>query len=219
MTRKVMLETAEVRARRIRKLAAICEQPTWWVIEIWDNFSAHFCVPVVMEIYRRNYILMVNEEGDTSHCNQAYDQSVAREDKKCMRDILGILRSTTKITKGVIDAWCLIIVGLAMLRANEPDNWINSFNRVNLNPLTRVEFPEWCTRIADYLVTGQTVKVSGVQLAFMVYNFCLICASVVVLQILVSNPNRRIRDFTYVLAWHSRRRRILLWIWWIVMAV
>jgi hypothetical protein len=95
MTRKVMLETAEVRAGGIRKMAVICEQPTWWVIEIWDNCSAHFCDPVVMEIYFRNYILMVNEEGDTSHCNKAYDQSVAREDKKCMREILGILRSTT----------------------------------------------------------------------------------------------------------------------------
>lgn len=163
-----MLETAEVRARGIRKMPVICEQPTWWVIEIWDNFAAHFNDPVVMEIYRRNYIIMVNEEGDTSQCNQAYDQSVAREDKKCMRDILSILRSTTKITKGVIDAWGLIIVGLAMLRADKPDNWINSFNRVNLNPLTRVEFPEWCTRISDHLVAGQTVKVSGVQSAFMV---------------------------------------------------
>jgi hypothetical protein len=90
-----------------------------------------------------------------------------------------------------------------MLRANTLDNWINSFNRVNLNPLTPVEFPEWCTRIPDHLVAGQTVKVNGVQRAFMFYMFCPDCASVVVLQILVSNPNRRIRDVTYVLAWHD----------------
>jgi hypothetical protein len=47
MTRIVMLETAEVRARGILKIAVICEQPTWWVIKIWDNFSAHFCDPVL----------------------------------------------------------------------------------------------------------------------------------------------------------------------------
>ena len=75
-----------------------------------------------------------------------------------MRACLAYLRASSKITKGVVDGWGLIHVGLAAVRELEPDSWVKSFKRVNLNPHYRVSFADWCVRIESFLVGGQSFK-------------------------------------------------------------
>ena len=75
-----------------------------------------------------------------------------------MRDALAFLRSTSTITKAVVDGWQLVLVGLACVRTLEPETWIESFKIVNLHPHHRVPFADWCTRIAHHLQGGLTFK-------------------------------------------------------------
>jgi hypothetical protein len=51
-----------------------------------------------MNIYADARIILLKEEGDSSHVNQAYDQKVAKDDKVTMRDCLGYLRQAEKLT-------------------------------------------------------------------------------------------------------------------------
>ena len=52
----------------------------------------------------------------------------------------------------------LVRVGLAAVRELEPESWVSSFKRVNLNPHERVAFPVWCERIGGFLEGGQLFK-------------------------------------------------------------
>ena len=104
----------------------------------------------------RSKILLLKEEGDSSHVNQTYDQKVALDDKKSMRQSLSYLRQSNKLTKGTVDGWQLIHVALAAVRELSPDSWIHSFNKVNLNPKTRVPFQDWCVRISHYIQGGES---------------------------------------------------------------
>ena len=111
-----------------------------------------------MEIYDEHNILLVKEEGDTSHACQAYDQKVAKDDKRSMRQSLTYLRESNKITRGVIDGWALIHVALAAVRELAADSWVHSFNKVNLKPSTRVSFEEWIKRIEHYVQASSAMK-------------------------------------------------------------
>ena len=73
-----------------------------------------------------------------------------------MRQSLAFLRQTNKLSKGVIDGWTLIHVGLAAVRELASDSWTYSFDKVNLKPSTRVGFNLWCKRIEHYLQGGES---------------------------------------------------------------
>ena len=98
---------------------------------------------------------------DVGHVNQAFDKFVAKSDKINMRHVLDLLRRTTAVTKGVVDQWGLIHVGLAAVRACEARTWIASFIACNLNPLHRISFGEWCIKISSFLEGGQSFKDPG----------------------------------------------------------
>ena len=75
-----------------------------------------------------------------------------------MRGTLSFLRTTSTITKAVVDGWQLVLVGLACVRELEPKSWIESFTQVNLHPHYRVCFNDWCERIAHHLQGGLSFK-------------------------------------------------------------
>lgn len=75
----------------IRKMPFICEHPNWWVVVSLDGFGSHVNVHQAQEAFYKRKILILKEEGDTSHLNQAYDQSVAKNDKAGMRANLDLL--------------------------------------------------------------------------------------------------------------------------------
>ena len=61
-----------------------------------------------------------------------------------MRSALAFLRTTSTLTKAVVDGWQLVHVGLACVRQLRPETWIESFKMVNLHPHHRVSFDDWC---------------------------------------------------------------------------
>lgn len=61
----------------------IKDHPEWKVCLTLDGFSSHLLVPAeALPSFTNALIEVIKEEGDTSQVNQAYDQSVAKEDKK-----------------------------------------------------------------------------------------------------------------------------------------
>tara|TARA_B110001452_G_scaffold205333_1_gene175349 strand:+ start:90 stop:1757 length:1668 start_codon:yes stop_codon:yes gene_type:complete len=158
MTTEAWVELAPKMAYGIRQLPKVCDTPDWWTVKIIDGFGAHTCSSEAMEVYAKHKILLVKEEGDSSHVNQSYDQKVAKDDKSNMRSSLAYLRMSSTVTKNVVDGWQLIHVGLAAVRALDPDAWVSSFKKVNLHPHFRVDFPTWCLRISHFLQGGESFK-------------------------------------------------------------
>ncbi len=84
-----------------------------------------------LEPFTAANITIIKEEGDTSQVNQAYNQSVAKKDKKVIRESLDILRSHQKLA---IIKQEPIIVCTDALRKVKPDAWVESFKKVNHHP-------------------------------------------------------------------------------------
>lgn len=158
MTEEAWLEMAEKTAAGIRSMPVIADNPDWWVIKIIDGFGPHTSSPAAMEIYAKHKIMLIKEEGDTSQVCQAYDQKVAKDDKSTMRSCLAFLRMSTTVANGYLDGWDLIHVGMAAVRELKSNSWVQSFDRVNLRPSTRVGFPAWCKRIESFLEGGTSFE-------------------------------------------------------------
>ena len=84
----------------------------WWVLEILDGFGPHVSSLEAMKVREDHKILVLKEEGDSSHVNQAYDKCVALHDKSKRRKCLSTLRGAKYITKGVVDQYDLVHTGL-----------------------------------------------------------------------------------------------------------
>ena len=164
MTEEAWVELAPKMAGGIRAMPIVRDNPEWWVIKIIDGFGPHTSSIDAMETYYESRILLLKEEGDSSHVNQAYDQMVAKDDKVTMRDCLSYLRQSAKLSKSIINGWDLIHVGLAAVRELKPSSWVASFTRVNLHPAHRVAFPEWCFKISHFLEGGESFKPETVML-------------------------------------------------------
>jgi hypothetical protein len=58
-----------------------------WVIEVFDGFGPHTTLSYyAMKQHRYdNKILLLKEEGDSSHVNQTYNKFVAKSNKTCRK--------------------------------------------------------------------------------------------------------------------------------------
>jgi hypothetical protein len=81
---------------------------------------------------------------DTPPLNQAYDQSVAKNDKTGMRMNLDLIRPQIGVR---LDQWHLIIIAIEASKNIKPTAWIDSFKKVNLHPQHRVPFEVWLRKI------------------------------------------------------------------------
>ena len=88
MTEDAWVEMAPKMAHGIRQMPVIRDNPNWWVLKIVDGFGAHNSSPEAMQIYYDKKIVLLKEDGDTSHVCQSYDQKVAKDDKRSMRGSL-----------------------------------------------------------------------------------------------------------------------------------
>ena len=79
LTDEVYLQLVLDLCRGIRQMPVIKEHPDWWVILSLDGFGSHVNVNAAHEIFHNHRIMVIKEEGDTSHVNQAYDQFVAKQ--------------------------------------------------------------------------------------------------------------------------------------------
>ncbi|KAI2510833.1 hypothetical protein MHU86_3619 [Fragilaria crotonensis] len=144
MTDCVYADIAPELADGIRKMPFICEHPSWWVVVSLDGFGSHVNVHQAQEVFYKRKILILKEEGDTSHINQAYDQSVAKNDKAGMRANLDLIRPHIGTR---LDQWYLITIAIEALKRVQPSAWIESFIKVNLHPRFRMSFDLWLRKI------------------------------------------------------------------------
>jgi type II secretory pathway component PulJ len=149
MTDKAWEEMADNIVTGYRSLPIVRDNPSWWMIEIFDGFGAHLNNLPALKKRVINKILSLKEEGDSSSINQAYDKNMAREDKRIQRQALGILRQETIYCKNLFDQWKLLLCGLAAVRhsARHPEIGINSAIAVNLHPKFQMPFKDWCKKI------------------------------------------------------------------------
>ena len=68
----------------LRQMPVIKEHPNWWCMFSLDGFGLHVNVNEAHKIFEAYKIMVVEEEGDTSQVNQAYDQLTAKEDKRLL---------------------------------------------------------------------------------------------------------------------------------------
>ena len=132
--------------------------PQWWMLEIFDGFGSHIRSYTAMQARFERKILCIKEEGDSSHCNQAYDKYVAAQDKSAKTQAVGMIQACRGYSKGITDQWGLVHVGLFCVRSVQGKIWTRSFEACNLDPRSRVPFKEWCIRIQDMLQVGECFK-------------------------------------------------------------
>ena len=86
-------------------LQVVRDHPEWWFLLSMDGFASHLNVREALEIFDQFKILLLKEEGDSSHVNQSYDQLVAKQDKLLTKTYLGMFRT---YLKGNIDQYLLV---------------------------------------------------------------------------------------------------------------
>ena len=142
--------------RNINKFVAA--NPQWWMLEIFDGFGAHLLSFTAMQQRLDNKILSLKEEGDSSHVNQGYDKFVAKSDKIAKGVGLAMLRGQKLVTKGVVDQWGMVLVGMMAVRAATRETWTRSYHACNLDPRTRVPFLDLRKKIEHFLQSGQCLR-------------------------------------------------------------
>jgi len=161
MTMEAWREIAPKLIIGLRALPIVCDHPDWWMWVSADGGGQHFDDLEVMQLFRQARIMFVKEEADSSHNNQPYDKFVAKEDKIMHREMLGILRKCTAITRGVVDQYGLVHVALAVVRNSTAKHWEDSFKATNLHPKFRKSFSEWCEKIMGSLQAGASFKIEN----------------------------------------------------------
>jgi hypothetical protein len=101
----------------------ICEHPVCCVIVSLDGFGSHINVHKAQQAFSKQKIMIQKEVGDTSHLNQAYDQSVAKNDKEGMRMNLDLIRPHIGVR---LDQWYLISIAIEALKKSKASAWIES---------------------------------------------------------------------------------------------
>ena len=91
MTEDAWVEMAPFMSKGMNSLPVVRDRPDWWKLKIVDGFGPHTSSLAAMQIYDDAKIILLKEEGDTSQVCQSYDQHVAKDDKRCMRNCLFIL--------------------------------------------------------------------------------------------------------------------------------
>jgi hypothetical protein len=136
-----------------QSLPVICDNPQWWMIEIFDGFGVHLNNLSLMKKRADAKILSIKEEGDSSSYNQAYDKHVAKSDKHPMRHSLTFLWSMKNRNSNLVDQWDLIHCGLASIQYSDRNRgvWISSFVSVNFHPMRQITYAEWCKNLESFM--------------------------------------------------------------------
>jgi hypothetical protein len=148
------LKIAPLIAKGIRSMPVIRDHPDWWVCMTLDGYGSHL-LPEALVVFSNHRIEVLKEEGDTSAVNQAYDQAVAKADKRHIREMherLKCSRTGRSVVTNQFEATGVCLVALRKVTAKD---WICSFDKVNLNPDTRVNFKSWIERIDGMIKTGE----------------------------------------------------------------
>ena len=118
MTDATWIKLAPDIAKGIRMMPVIKDHPKWKVIVTLDGFSSHLVPVRDLEPFINALIEVVKEEGYTSQVNEAYDQSVAKEDKKVNGRAHDLVPSTQKLA--VFNEATIVAVCIHALRNINP---------------------------------------------------------------------------------------------------
>ena len=124
MTDEVWEAIAEPLAKGIQAMPVFKDHPDWWCYLSLDGFGSHLS-PVALEVFAKYKILVSKEEGDTSQVSQAYDQHVAKADKRWTREILDGYRFHSSVP---VDQYSLMLIANQALNKVTPETWSNSFS-------------------------------------------------------------------------------------------
>ena len=124
--------------------------PDWKFCLFYDGFISHLHTDA-LQIFADHNILCVKEEGDTSDTCQAYDDQVAKADKRLIREAI----DKTRRVVNILNQWILIGITIEAISKVDPKVWENSFVKVNLHPDHRVPFVDWLKRIDSKIETGE----------------------------------------------------------------
>ena len=163
MTDSAFDELAEDMARGVRAMPVICEHPTWWVLATADGFHAHKMTLKAQQVFRDHKIMLIIEEGDSSHCNQAFDRAVAKHGKSVMRASLDIT-TRHRVFSGQVDQYGLLLIALGGIRRlkEDPDIIRSSFKSVNMLFSCRLGLEQWLKKISGFLIGGAKFQDEGV---------------------------------------------------------
>jgi hypothetical protein len=140
MTNQVWIEMAETVAMGIRAMPVIKDHPDWWCLLSLDGYGSHLKIEA-LETFAKYSILVIKEEGDSSHVCQAYNQLVAKQDKRVTRDLLEGFRF---LTHGVINQFELVFISKTAINApGSAKAWQVSHIRVNMCPSQMEPFTDW----------------------------------------------------------------------------
>ena len=95
MTDEAWLEIVPLLCKGIRAILKVCEHLEWRFGLSLNGYGSHLKEDA-LEIFADYHIMIVKEEGDSSQTNQAYDQRVAREDKRIISEKIDHLRAHNK---------------------------------------------------------------------------------------------------------------------------
>lgn len=165
MTHDAWDELAPHLAAGIRKMKIIEDHPNWHCKITGDGFGAHKMTVKAQEVLASANIQFIIEEGDSSHVNQPFDRTVAKNGKGTASEVLEQLRST-KACGTMLTQYHLVHVVLAMVRkidtVEKDDNvWSKSFRACNLHPDHRMDFPHWVKKIENFLKAGSDFAAEG----------------------------------------------------------
>ncbi len=91
MTNEAWIKLTPFIANGIRNMAVIKDHSDWMICMTLNGFGSHL-VPEALQLFNDAKIEVVKEEGDMLQVNQAYNQLVAKEDKKLIGDTLDTCR-------------------------------------------------------------------------------------------------------------------------------
>ena len=131
MTNEAWANICPKMCKGIREMEIIRDHPDKWVVLSLDGFGSHLC-PQSLLVFNENKILVIKEEGDTSQVSQAYDQLVAKLDKKYSREMLEVTKLFLK--KQTCQWQLIVVVNEALNEVAKTQAWKQSFIRVNMCP-------------------------------------------------------------------------------------
>jgi hypothetical protein len=130
MVDKALIKLTPFIANGICNMAVIKDHPDWMVCMTLNGFGSHL-VPEALQPFTDAKMEVVKEEGDTLQVNQAYNQLVAKKDKKLIGDTLDNCRSNCKLA--VLNQGTIVSACIHALRKVKRESWMASFKKVNLH--------------------------------------------------------------------------------------
>ena len=119
------------------EMSVIRDNPQWFILEFLDGFGYHEYEPRALKMRAERNIPSAKEESRTSHVNQAYDQFVAKNDKKILAETLSCQRKMKHVNKGIVDQYHLVFTVISIVTETPKHTWVNRFQRVGIDPLNR----------------------------------------------------------------------------------